>query len=442
MVIGATSTSYLVTWAGLQLGGIQGALVNPTYPDTLLREMGSDLRPDGVVWIGREAVPDVAAGIPHFEMGDLNTERMTVAGKVTPIPHGGSDAPGLAAAADDISSYMHTSGTTGPPKFCAQSHHYLLKLGRFIADSASYTEADTVYAPLPMFHINPLGYGVIAALLAGANVLGSNRFSARGFWRDVVEDEVTAAVLHVPPVNILKKATGAEDAKGHRLRVVVAGDPDFLNQFDIPQGLTGYGSTEAAGLTHTWKWRRGDFAAPTEGPSHLAGLARYDVECRLADDGEILVRDKAGPSIFSGYRKAGTLQPPDLENGWFHTGDLGRLDEWGNLIFVERMAESIRVKGEYVPIEFVEEHLGEVAGIGDFAIWRRSGDLMADQAVVLYLTGDVIPVEGIRQVIGDLPVFMRPVAAIRVAGLPRDSGVGKVQRQRLGDEPVLEAVEL
>jgi crotonobetaine/carnitine-CoA ligase len=438
MVIGTTSTSYLVSWMALQLAGVESALVNPTYPSSLLHEMAGDLRPDGVIWLGREIDQAVAPGLQHIDLSGLVDGRLVSDGRdeVLPAPEGAP--PGLDADPGDIASYMHTSGTTGPPKFCAQSHEYLLRLGRFIADSMMFGPSDVVFAPLPMFHINPLGYGVVASLLVGADVLGAERFSASQFWPTVIDNEVTVAVLHLPPIAILKKSTSPADARGHRLRIVFTGDPEFLERFGISQGIAAYGSTEAGGLCHVAPWRRGDRDFPAEGMTHKAGQARYDVEWTLSGDGEILVRDRGGRALFSGYRRAGVLQSALDGQGWFHTGDLGRVDEWGRLEFIERISESIRVKGEYVPIGYVERQLQEVEGLGDFALWRRAGAL-TDQEVVLYVAGSAVPLEQIRGVVGRLPSFMRPVAISRVATIPRDSGVGKVRRKHLEDIPVLES---
>jgi carnitine-CoA ligase len=454
MIIGTTSTNYLVAWAALQLAGIQAALVNPTYPADLLRDMAADLKPDAVLWLGRQADRNVAPDLPHYDLSSLDSGSIRLDGDEIPLPEPAGpsvqpswEPPGLAAEPGDITSYMHTSGTSGPPKFCAQSHEYMLRLGRFIADTMSFTRFDVVFAPLPMFHVNPLGYGVVASLLAGASVLGADRFSASQFWPAVIANQVTAAVLHLPPVAILKKATHPADAKGHRLRVVFTGDPEFLERFEVPQGVAAYGSTEAGGLCHATICRPQDRDAPPEGMMRRAGQARYDVEWRLADDGEILVRDKGqGRALFSGYRRAGVITSALDDGGWFHTGDLGRVDEWGNLIFIERLSESIRVKGEYVPIGYVEQQLLKAGGLGDFALWRRQATLggqeAGEQEVILYISGPSgTSPETLRQVrdaIAPLPAFMRPVAVSRIAAIPRDSGVGKVQRRRLEEAPVLE----
>lgn len=440
MVIGTTSLSYLLGWAALQLAGVQTALVNPTYPADLLGEMARNLEPDVVVWIGGAPDPAVAPNLHNFDLTEMREGLVTLDGEALPWCEEMTRLPGLNSSPVDIASYMHTSGTTGTPKFCAQSHEYLLRLGRFTADNHGIGPADLVLAPLPMFHVNPLGYGVMGALIGGAGVLGCERFSASAFWPTVIAEKVTVAILHLPPVTILKAATTADDAAGHSVRTVFGGDPDFLEHFGISQGVLGYGSTEAGGLCHSWIWRRGDSVVVPEGISHLAGTSRYDIEWTVDSHGEILVRDRSHPAIFSGYRREGVVEPSLDDDGWLHTGDRGRVDGEGRLIFIERMSESIRSRGEYVPIDFVESRLSEVDGLDDFAIWRRQA--MADFDVVLYLTGEDPPLGALRAVLDDLPKFMRPVAAHRIAHIPRDTGVGKVQRRRLEETEVLQSWQL
>ena len=391
-----------------------------------------------------------------------------------------SHAPGLARGRFDVAGYMHTSGTTGVPKFCEQTHEYFLRLGRFIADSMCLSEADTVLAPLPMFHINPLGYGVVGGLTGGADVLGLERFSARRFWPLVRDAGVTALILHAPPVEILKRATTGADAAGHRVSRMFFADPDFLETFSIPLGFSAYGSTEAGGLSHIWAWRRGERPDLAEGMSRYGGRSRHEVQWRVngagqsesgpnagagsgesdtdgpnagagpdAGDaggnsgaGEIAVRADRPGVLFSGYRRADGLVRPFDDDGWFATGDLGRVDAAGNLVFIERRSESIRVKGEFVPIGYVEQRFASVEGLDDVAVWHRSSELVDDEIVLYVEAGGPIPTDAILAVSAGLPTFMRPAMAARVAEIPRDSGVGKVRRRLLNHATVLEAVDL
>ena len=446
-LIGTTSNSYLTAWLALVLAGAEVAMVNPDYPDELLAEMLAQLAPDAVVWVGRKISASVAPDAAHLDASSL--DRGLLRRGLAPESEmrlsaglgGLASAPGLARERFDVAGWMHTSGTTGVPKFCEQTHEYFLRLGRFIADSMCLSEADTVLAPLPMFHINPLGYGVIGGLTGGVDVLGLERFSASGFWPLVRDTGTTVLILHAPPVEILKRATTADDAAGHRVSRMFFADPDFLETFGVPLGFSAYGSTEAGGLCHIWAWRRGERPDLAEGMSRYGGRSRHEVQWRVDADGEIQVRADRPGVLFSGYRRAdGLLQPFD-DDGWFATGDLGRVDDAGNLVFIERRSESIRVKGEFVPIGYVEQRFASVDGIEDVAVWRRDSDLVDDE-IVLYMTGQSIPTDAILATSADLPSFMRPSEVARVGDIPRDSGVGKVRRRLLGGVSVLERADL
>ena len=388
---------------------------------------------------GRPSTPDTSDAQPEDRRRFASAAGDRLSTIADPVAL--ADAPGLRLGRFDTAGWMHTSGTTGVPKFCEQTHEYFLRLGRFIADSLCLSEADTVLAPLPMFHINPLGYGVVGGLTGGADVLGVERFSASGFWPMVRDTGATVLILHAPPVEILKRATTAADAAGHWVSRVFFADPDFLETFGVPLGFSAYGSTEAGGLCHIWAWRRGERPDLPEGMSRYGGRSRHEVEWRVGGDGEIAVRADRPGVLFEGYRRTDGLVQPFDEDGWFATGDLGRIDDAGNLVFIERRSESIRVKGEFVPIGYVEQRFAAVEGLDDVAVWRRNSELVDDE-MVLYLTGGTIPTEAIHAVSQELPAFMRPAAAVRVPEIPRDTGVGKVRRRLLTETLVLERADL
>ncbi|MFP4512821.1 MAG: class I adenylate-forming enzyme family protein [Acidimicrobiales bacterium] len=440
-VIGTNSRQYLAAWGALQLAGAETAMINPTYPDELLAEMLEQLAPEFVAWVGPEPRPHVCPGASDLDFSSLLDGSISLDGSDRTLPAEAGPLPGADRHPSDIAGYMHTSGTTGTPKFCAQTHEYFLRLGRFIADSMALCDEDTVFAPLPLFHINPLGYGVIGGLIAGSGVLSADRFSASSFWPWVKRNHVTALILHAPPVEILKRATTARDATGHHVRIVFFADADFMEEFSIPLGMSAYGSTEAGGLCHLWMWRRGDRPDIAEGMSRYGGRSRHEVEWLVDERGEIHVRSQRPNVLFEGYQRGGSLERPFDDDGWFATGDLGRVDESGNLVFIERMAESIRVKGEFVPIGYVEDHFAKLPGIDDVAVWRQPSDLVDDE-VALYVATDSLDIASVVAASEELPAFMRPTVLLRVAEIPRDDGVGKIRRRQLGDVEVLEELTL
>ena len=205
-------------------------------------------------------------------------------------------------------------------------------------------------------------------------------------------------------MEILKRATTPDDAAGHRVRSMFYADGDFMARFGVPLAVSCYGSTEAAGVSHLHQWRLGD-EIPADA-SRYGGATRADIEDRLDDGGQILVRERVPGTLFAGYFADGKLDPTRDGDGWFATGDLGRRDaapaepdgsSAGGLRFLERAAESIRVKGEFVPIPFVEERLGAIPELVDLALWKKPGELVDDE-VVLYTVADALPVEQIRAV--------------------------------------------
>jgi carnitine-CoA ligase len=415
-LVAPTSTDYLLTWLACLLAGTPVALVNPGYPGDLTERMLAPLAPDLV-------------------LGPGDIELARAGGRGDP-----SGLPGLAADRFAVASYMHTSGTTGLPKFCAQSHDYFARLAAAMAGALDLGPADRVLAPLPLFHINPMGYGIVTALLNGADALTVRKFSASAFWPAVVGERVTVLILHAPPVQILKRATSASDAAGHQVRTMFYADAGFLDRFAIPAAVSGYGSTEAGGISHLARWSAAEGNIPPDASRH-GGPARHDIEWRIDERGVILVREREHAALFDGYVTAAGLDPARDADGWFDTADLGRAGGQNYLVFLERAAESIRVKGEFVPIPYVEEQLAAVAGLRDLAVWKRKGALVDDD-VVLYAVGDPLPLDELRRQIAGLPAFMRPVAVARVGALPRDGAAGKVQRRLLGEQPVLDWVEL
>ncbi len=408
-VVANSSTDYLLTWLAALLAGTPVALVNPTYPPDLLERMLHPLAPALVLDDDAVAAARVAGAAPVVGL------------------------PGLQGRPGDVVSFMHTSGTTGLPKFCAQTNAYFLRLARAMGAALELSPADRVLAPLPLFHINPMGYGIIGALVAGADALTVPRFSAGGFWPTVVGHGVSVLVLHAPPVAILKKATSSADSHGHQVRTMFYADRDFRQRFGVPAAVSGYGSTEAAGVSHLRQWSAGD-DLPDDASRH-GGPARADIDWRLDADGGIHVREREPHTLFAGYVTESGTDPARDADGWFDTGDLGRYDADHGLVFVERAAESIRVKGEFVPIPFVENRLAQVSGIDDLAIWKRPGQLVDDE-VVLYAVADPVPDRELSAAARDLPAFMRPVAVAQVAAIPRDAAAGKVQRRLLPDVEV------
>jgi crotonobetaine/carnitine-CoA ligase len=443
VLLGANSNEWLIAWMALQFAGARTALLNPSLPDDLLAAVVAPLRPVAAICtdVGRDAeslAPRMIDLSPRAGVGW--SDPAETAGGADGVADG---LPGFDSRDGEISSYMLTSGTTGPPKLVAQSHAYFLSLGRYVADQLGITRFDTVLTTLPLFHINPLGYAVLGALSAEANWVVTERFSASQFWPTVRDSGVSVTVLHGPPLEILKRRTTLDDARGHRLRSVLFADPEFLGRFEVPMGLSVYGSTEGGGLSASHRWRASDVVNGAEGATHRGGRARPGFTHEIGEEGEIVVTAERAELLGSGYVAMDGGLTPLVTDGGFHTGDRGYLDDSADLIFVARQSESIRVKGEFVPISYVEDHFrASLDGVRDLAIWKRPSDLV-DEEIVLYLEGDdPISVGNVRRASSQLPPFMRPAHVVRLEALPRDTTVGKTRRRELAGLVAIEQAEL
>jgi len=422
------SLRLLIEWAGCQFAGLETALVNPAFPADLLQQLLAVLSPVAVsstANLGEWTSAPQLGAVVGVDVAALREQSRRARGYfLEPLP--GSRRRSTATA-----GYMLTSGSEGIPKFCAQSHNYFLQLGQLFARQLLLTPHDRVFTPLPLFHINPLGYALLGGICAGADVIFAQRFSASNFWQQVSAEEVTALVLHTGPVQILKSRDPHEQ-EPHRVRIAFLADHEFLERFGIDVGVAAYGSTEAGGISHIRTWQRREAPAPETTPGrYVAGVPRPDLECRVAENGEILLRELTPGSLFSGYLSPhGGLDRCRDGDGWFHTGDLGEDGADGRLAFLGRAKEALRIRGEFVPIAYLEQRFSSLLEGTPVAVWYPSGD---DPKIALYVEGqlDESALARIRGAATQLPRFMRPDLVALVESLPRDSGVGKVLHRHL-----------
>jgi len=227
------------------------------------------------------------------------------------------------------------------------------------------------------------------------------------------------------------------------VRLVLSGtaplDAELVEAFSAAAGVVvhqGYGLTEAAGVvtsTHV----AGD-PAPGSVGTPLPG-----VELRLVDDlgrapeagdlGEVELR---GDNLFSGYWPDGADGPDD--DGWWRTGDVGHLDDRGNLVLVDRLAEVVVVNGFTVYPAEVEEVLREVPGVAEVAVVGAPDEATGEAVVAWVRPTDPAAVEAPEELLAALAAhaevrlarFKRPVRTQVVPELER-TPTGKVRKGRL-----------
>jgi len=346
--------------------------------------------------------------------------------------------------------FIFTSGTTGLPKPCITSHRYLLAMTGNIARLLKATPEDRFLSCLPNYHGN-VYIGTFSALMADAVAIIESRFSASRYWQWVRQYNATVLMLHITPMNVLLKQPPKPDDADNSARagIFMVGDGaiPFLNRFGLPLGLSMYGSTEAGGFC-----TMSPFAPDAVHDSRFSGKARDDIELEIwnEDDeavppdtvGEIVIRDKAAHTIYSGYYNMPEKTAGACRNFWFHSGDMGYLDEKGGLHFVGRTEESIRVKGEFIPVDRLEACVRRHPSVAECAAVGVPSDI-GEEDIKLYIKlqpgADPDPAAICSHCEDHLPRFMIPRYIAYVDAFPLASSALKIQKVKLKAEGVGDA---
>ncbi|MFQ5916438.1 MAG: AMP-binding protein, partial [Candidatus Binatia bacterium] len=256
----------------------------------------------------------------------------------------------------DISMLMFTSGTTGRPKGVMVTHEMYVAAGQGYATWVEATTQDRFFTCLPLCHGNAQYYSTMGSLAVGASLILEERFSASRFWDQVRESGATVVNFIGMMLPVLMKQPKDESRASSPLRVCYgspAFSPEVLAEFEkrfSAKVLIGYGLTECCYGTIE---RLGHDRRPRS-----SGLARWHPDSRFKNEvrvvnernmplpagevGEILLRN---PAVTPGYWQDENQTKAALWGGWFHTGDLGRLDEEGYLYFQDRKKDVIRRRG-------------------------------------------------------------------------------------------------
>ncbi|MFJ9431772.1 FadD3 family acyl-CoA ligase [Streptomyces sp. NPDC101490] len=267
------------------------------------------------------------------------------------------------------SDIIYTSGTTGRPKGAVISHAQSLRCYAIWSELAGLREDDRYLVVNPFFHTFGYKAGVLACLMRGAVIVPQSVFTVDTVLANIATERVT--VLPGPPTlhqSLLDHpARAAHDLSSLRLVVTGAAVVPLLlverlrSELGIATVLTAYGLSEASGIVTMC--RRDD---PDETVATTSGRPIPGTELRLSETGEILVR---GHHVMRGYfeDEEATAAAVDAE-GWLRTGDVGVLDEAGNLRITDRLKDMYIVGGFNAYPAEIEQLLGLHPDIADVAV--------------------------------------------------------------------------
>lgn len=342
----------------------------------------------------------------------------------------------------DPATILFTSGTTGPSKGSLKTQFEGVETARFTARQMSYGFDDRILIVLPLFHGNAQFMGVMAALVAGAQVVLEPRFSAREFWDLVDRYGCTAANYVGAMLQILMKAEPLTSDRTHPLRRLYgSGAAGALEQFEQRFGvelIEGYGATEfGVAFLSTPLARRPGSCGKDTGlfDTRLVGGDGRDVA--VGEPGELFLRPKLSNYFMLGYYGMPEETVRAWQDLWFHTGDTLRRDADGFHYFVDRKKDALRRRGENVSSFELEQAVLSDPSVAECAVVGIASDLGEDDILLCVVpSGAKFDPAALRERLAErVADFMVPRYVRRCDSLPR-TPTQRIEKFRIRSEGI------
>jgi malonyl-CoA/methylmalonyl-CoA synthetase len=374
--------------------------------------------------------------------GSARVETLDGAGQgslVDKAAHMPADFADVARGPDDLAAILYTSGTTGRSKGAMLSHANLASNAVALRDYWRFTADDVLLHALPIFHTHGLFVATNIVLLAGASMLFLPKLDPDLVFRLMPR---ATSMMGVPTfyVRLLQDKRLTREAVAH-MRLFVSGSAPLLADTHRDwSARTGHAILERYGMTetnmNTSNPYDGDRVPGTVG-FPLPGVALRVVEPETGQPlgtEEIGMIEVKGPNVFKGYwRNPEKTKEEFRADGFFITGDLGKIDQRGYVHIVGRGKDLVITGGYNVYPKEVETEIDAMPGVVESAVigvpHRDFGEGVT--AVVVLKAGAALDAAGIQTALEErLARFKCPKRVIVVDDLPRNA-MGKVQKNLL-----------
>jgi long-chain acyl-CoA synthetase len=342
---------------------------------------------------------------------------------------------------NDPAAILYTSGTTGKQKGATLSHGNVVSNGFAAVHTEGITPEDRLMLLLPLFHVFGQNAIMNSAFAGAATVVLQRRYDPAETL-NVIERDRATMFYAVPTIYIGLLNAGVSPDRLRSVRYYFSAAAtmplDIAERWKATYGrpiVEGYGLTETspfASYNHIWHHRPGSVGTPIENVE-IAILGPDDQELPSGSWGEICIK---GPNVMLGYWKRPEETAQALRNGWFHSGDIGYMDQDGYIFIVDRVKDMINAAGFKIWPREVEEVLFQHPAIKECAVVGlpdpEKGEVPAAYVVVrdgASLTADEF--EAYCRL--HLAAYKMPRRVEFVAALPK-SATGKILKRVLRDQ--------
>lgn len=428
----------------LKLGAIRAGVIfvplNTAYTPAEIGYFVGDAEPKLLVCdpARREALAEAAGKVgARIETLDAAAEGSltALADAAAPATHDAERGP------DDIAAILYTSGTTGRSKGAMLSHDNLASNAQTLVDLWRFTGKDVLLHALPIYHTHGLFVATNVVLLAGASMIFLPKFDADEVMRLMPR---ATSMMGVPTfyTRLLKHPGLTREATKH-MRLFVSGSAPLLAETHREwSAKTGHAILERYGMTET----NMNTSNPYDGDRvpGTVGFPLPDVALRVVDpetgaalpQGAIGMIEVKGPNVFKGYWRMPEKTASEFRaDGFFITGDLGKLDERGYVHIVGRGKDLIITGGFNVYPKEIETEIDAIPGVIESAVIGVPHPDFGEGVVAVVVTEKGAGVDEaavLADLSGKLAKFKQPKRVFIVPELPRNT-MGKVQKNVLRD---------
>jgi acyl-CoA synthetase (AMP-forming)/AMP-acid ligase II len=357
---------------------------------------------------------------------------------------GGEPTPGLLNAPQypdsALALLIYTSGTTGRPKGVMLDHANLNAMCGAVIDGFELTSDDHSLLILPLFHVNGIVVSTLSPLLAGGRTTIAGRFKMDTFF-DRIEQTRATYFSAVPTIYTMLcglPASAKPDTSFVRFAVCGAAPAsvELLEAFESRYGIPiieGYGLSEGSCASTvnplSGKRKAGTVGLPLPGQT----IRLVDASGNPAPDGEAGEVVIKGGNVMRGYLNRPEETAKTIVDGWLHTGDVGRFDEDGYLVLVDRAKDMIIRGGENIYPREIEAVAHGLPQIAEAAVVGRAHPVYGEEPVLfvsLHPEG-TLDTDAIREHLrGSLSKYKLPVEITIMDDIPKNA-VGKIDKPTL-----------
>ena len=333
-----------------------------------------------------------------------------------------------------------TSGTTARPKAVVHTHANALWGGSTGSDNL-HMRGDEVYLVfLPFFHVNSQSWAIWTTLWHGGSVVLMPKFSASRFWPLSLKYRCTRASM----IPFCIKAIAAQPVPEHQYRCWVTGIilPELEELFKV-RTFAGWGMTETIIHSTRSNWYqdqpRMTIGKPVPGYEFAIINEQTGEFCKTGEIGKLWVRGQRGVQLFLEYADNPQANAKAFDaNGWFDTGDTVRVETEGHLFFADRDKDILKVGGENVSAQQVEQVCMMAGGLQEVAVVAKPDPMLDEVPVVFAIASAGEQEEELRERIlehckNSLADFKVPREIRFVAEFPRAT-LDKIAKNKLRDQ--------